>query len=189
MRWVPPPLEPEGVAYAMTVLWNQAEGAPMTTTISMLAVDLAKGSFQVCAVGQDGAVLSDRALSRTRLAALLAEQPTCVVAMEACATSHHWERLARAYGHEVRPVPAAYVTPFVKRQKNDRADAEAIAEAAPRPTMRVVAVKCADPRGARRPSGSNRWRRDERPFRTHQCRVRQRPQLINARPAEGTPPA
>ena len=149
MRWISPPLEPEGVTYAMTVLWNQAEGAPMKTKISMLAIDLAKGSFQVCAVGQDGAVLSNRALSRTRLAALLAEQPTCVVAMEACATSHHWGRLAQAYGHEVRLVPAAYVKPFVKRQKNDRADAEAIAEAALRPTMRFVAVKSAETQGPR----------------------------------------
>ena len=89
MRWIPPPLEPEGVTNAMTVLLNQVEGAPMKTKISMRAIDLAKGSLQVCVVGQDGAVLSNRAMSRTRLAALLAEQPTCVVAMEACATSHH----------------------------------------------------------------------------------------------------
>jgi len=107
-------------------------------------------------------------MSRTRLAALLAEQSTCVVAMEACATSHHWERLAQACGHEVRLVPAAYVKPFVKRQKNDRADAEAIAEAALRPTMRFVAVKSADTQ-ARAVA-----------FRTHQCLVRQRTQLINA---------
>lgn len=123
----------------------------MKTKISMLAIDLAKGSFQVCAVGQDGAVVSNRSMSRTRLAALLAEQPACVVAMEACATSHHWGRLAQAYGHEVRLVPAAYVKPFVKRQKNDRADAEAIAEAALRPTMRFVAVKSAETQ-ARAPS-------------------------------------
>ncbi|RDC71400.1 IS110 family transposase, partial [Rhodovulum sp. 12E13] len=140
----------------------------MKTKISMLAINLAKGSFQVCAVGQDGAVLSNRAMSRTRLAALLAEQPTCVVAMEACATSHHWGRLAQAYGHEVRLVPAAYVKPFVKRQKNDRADAEAIAEAALRPTMRFVAVKSADTQAG------------AVAFRTHQCLVRQRTQLINA---------
>ena len=58
----------------------------MTTPINMLAIDLAKGSFQVCAIGQDGAVLYNRVLSRTRLAALLAEQQSCIVAMEACAT-------------------------------------------------------------------------------------------------------
>ena len=88
----------------------------MTTPISMLAIDLAKGSFQVCAVGPGGAVLYNRLLSRTRLATLLAEQTTCVVAMEACATSHHWGRVAQSHGHEVRLVPAAYVKPFVKRQ-------------------------------------------------------------------------
>ncbi|ORE88172.1 hypothetical protein [Aurantimonas sp. 22II-16-19i] len=86
------------------------------TKISMLAIDLAKGSFQVCAVGPDGAVLYNRALSRPRLMALLAGEPTCVVAMEACATSHHWGRVAQAHGHEVRLVPAVYVKPFVKRQ-------------------------------------------------------------------------
>jgi transposase len=138
------------------------------TTISMLAVDLSKGSFQVCAVGLDGTVLYNRALSRARFAALLADQPACVVAMEACATSHHWGRVAQASGHEVRLVPAVYVKPFVKRQKNDRADAEAIAEAAARPRMRFVAVKSAETQGR------------AVAFRTHQCLVRQRTQLINA---------
>ena len=140
----------------------------MTTTISMLAIDLAKGSFQVCAIGAEGAVLYNRALSRVRLATLLAEQQACIVAMEACATSHHWGRVAQSHGHEVRLVPAAYVKPFVKRQKNDKADAEAIAEAASRPTMRFVAVKSAETQGR------------AVAFRTHQCLVRQRTQLINA---------
>ncbi|KZM45643.1 IS110 family transposase [Labrenzia sp. OB1] len=140
----------------------------MTSKISILAIDLAKGSFQVCAVGCDGTVLYNRALSRNRLATLLGEQPVCVVAMEACATSHHWCRMAQSHGHEVRLVPAAYVKPFVKRQKNDRADAEAIAEAAMRPTMRFVAVKSAETQG------------HAVAFRTHQCLVRQRTQLINA---------
>jgi transposase len=140
----------------------------MTTPISMLAIDLAKGSFQVCAIGLDGAVLYNRVLSRTRLAALLAEQQSCIVAMEACATSHYWGRVAQFHGHEVRLVPAAYVKPFVKRQKNDKADAEAIAEAASRPTMRFVAVKSAETQGR------------AVAFRTHQCLVRQRTQLINA---------
>lgn len=140
----------------------------MTTKISMLAIDLAKGSFQVCAVTADGAVLYNRVMSRTRLAALLGAQPACVVAMEACATSHHWGRMAQSHGHEVRLVPAAYVKPFVKRQKNDRADAEAIAEAAMHPTMRFVAVKSAETQGR------------AVAFRTHQCLVWQRTQLINA---------
>ena len=68
----------------------------MTTNLIMLAIDLAKGSFQVCAVGPEGTVLYNRSLSRTRLATLLAEQPACIVAMEACATSHHWGRVAWA---------------------------------------------------------------------------------------------
>ena len=67
----------------------------MTTTISMLAIDLAQGSFQVCAVGPDGMVVFNRAMSRTRLATLLADHPACIVAIEACATSHHWGRTAR----------------------------------------------------------------------------------------------
>jgi len=136
----------------------------MTSKISILAIDLAKGSFQVCAVGSDGTVLYNRALFRNRLATLLGEQPACIVAMEACATSHHWGRMAQSHGHEVRLVPAAYVKPFVKRQKNDRADAEA----AMRPTMRFVAVKSAETQGR------------AVAFRTHQCLVRQRTQLINA---------
>ena len=134
----------------------------------MLAIDLAKGSFQVCAIGPEGTVLYNRAMSRARLAALLAEQPSCVVAMEACATSHHWGRVAQSHGHETRLVPAIYVKPFVKRQKNDRADAEAIAEATMRPTMRFVAVKTVETQGR------------AVAFRTHQCLVRQRTQLINA---------
>jgi transposase len=74
-------------------------------------------------------------------------QEGCIVAMEACATSHHWGRVAQSYGHDVRLIPAQYVKPFVKRQKNDRADAEAIAEAASRPAMSFVAVKSAEKQG------------------------------------------
>ncbi|MCK5933793.1 MAG: IS110 family transposase [Fulvimarina manganoxydans] len=136
--------------------------------IKMLAIELAKGSFQVCAVGLDGSVLYNRTLSRPRLIALLADQQACVVAMEACATSHHWGRVAQAHGHEVRLIPAVYVKPFVKRQKNDRADAEAIAEAASRPSMRFVAVKNTETQGR------------AVAFRTHQCLVRQTTQMINA---------
>lgn len=136
--------------------------------ISILAVDLAKNSFQVCAVRGDGTVVSNRAVSRPRLYQLFAEQEGCIVAMEACATSHHWGRVAQSYGHDVRLIPAQYVKPFVKRQKNDRADAEAIAEAASRPTMSFVAVKSAEKQGR------------AVAFRTHQCFVRQRTQLINS---------
>ena len=136
--------------------------------VSMLAIDLAKRSFQVCGVSGDGRVVFNRSVSRSRLIQLLADHDPCIVAMESCATSHHWGRVAQSHGHEVRLIPAAYVKPFVKRQKNDHADAEAIAEAAARPSMRFVAVKSAE-RQARAVA-----------FRTHQCFVRQRTQLINA---------
>ena len=99
---------------------------------------------------------------------LLSDHKPCIVAMEACATSHYWGRMAQAHGHEVRIIPAIYVKPFVKRQKNDFADAAAIAEAASRPSMSFVAVKSAE-KQARAVA-----------FRTHQCFVRQRTQLINA---------
>ena len=136
--------------------------------VSILAIDLAKGSFQVCGVKPDGAVVFNRSVPRPRLYQLLAEQAHCVVAMEACATSHHWGRVAQSHGHEARLIPAAYVKPFVERQKYVRADAEAIAEAASRPSMRFVAVKSAEKQGR------------AVAFRTHQCFVRQRTQLINA---------
>ena len=136
--------------------------------ISILAIDLAKNSFQVCAVRSDGSVVFNRAVSRSRLHHLLAQQEDCIVAMEACATSHHWGRVAQSHGHDVRLIPAQYVKPFVKRQKHDHADAAAIAEAASRPTMSFVAVKSAEKQGR------------AVAFRTHQCFVRQRTQLINS---------
>jgi len=99
---------------------------------------------------------------------MLGEQPACIVAMEACATSHFWGRFAQSLGHDVRLIPPIYVKPFVKRQKNDAADAAAIAEAVLRPNLHFVAVKSAEHQ-ARAVA-----------FRTHQCFVRQRTQLINA---------
>lgn len=136
--------------------------------ISILAIDLAKNSFQVCGVKIDGVAVFNKSVSRSRLIQLLADHTPCIVAMEACATSHYWGRMAQAHGHEVRIIPAIYVKPFVKRQKNDFADAAAIAEAASRPSMSFVAVKSAE-KQARAVA-----------FRTHQCFVRQRTQLINA---------
>lgn len=116
--------------------------------ISTLAIDLAKVRFQVCRVRAHGVVVFNRSVSRPRLYRLLAEQECCVVAVEACATSHHWGRVAQSHGHEVRLIPATYVKPFVKQQKNDRADAEAIAEAAGRPSMRFIVVKSAEKQGS-----------------------------------------
>ncbi|MEC5325681.1 hypothetical protein VSX60_21050 [Aurantimonas sp. A3-2-R12] len=86
--------------------------------VHVLAIDLAKRSFQVCGTDRGGAVLFNRALSRAKLMKLLEMEPPCIVAMEACATSHYWGRVAQRSGHEVRLVPPIYVKPFVKRHKN-----------------------------------------------------------------------
>ena len=138
------------------------------TDVYILAIDLAKRSFQVCGTDRGGAVLFNRMISRTKLEQLLRSQISCIVAMEACATSHYWGRFAKGLGHEVRLIPPIYVKPFVKRQKNDAADAVAIAEAAVRPNLHYVAVKSAEHQ-ARAVA-----------FRTHQCFVGQRTQLMNA---------
>ena len=107
--------------------------------VTIIGIDLAKRSFQVHGARADGSVAYRRKLSRGKLLGFLASQPCCTVAMEACASAHYWGRETLALGHEVRLVPPIYVKPFVKRSKNDAADAEAIAEAAQRPTMHFVA--------------------------------------------------
>ena len=136
--------------------------------VSIIGLDLAKRVFQLHGAHADGSVAFRRKLSRHQLRTFLSNQPRCVVAMEACATAHYWAREIGGIGHEVRLIPPAYVKPFVKRQKNDAADAEAIAEAAGRPTMRFVVAKTpAQQAGAMI-------------FRTRDLFVRQRTQLINA---------
>jgi transposase len=92
-------------------------------------------------------------LSRPQFARFMAEQPPCLVAMEACASAHHWAREMARHGHEVRLIAPRYVKPFIKRQKNDAADAEAIVEAALRPTMRFVEPKSAEQQARRSRSG------------------------------------
>ena len=109
--------------------------------VSIIGIDLAKRSFQLHGARADGSVAFRRKLSRGKVLAFLASQPRCVVAMEACASAHYWGREIGTLGHEVRLIAPVYVKPFVKRQKNDAADAEAICEAAVRPSMRFVAVK------------------------------------------------
>lgn len=111
------------------------------TEVTIIGVDLAKRVFQLHGARADGSVAFRRKLSRDRLLSFLAAQPRCLVAMEACATAHGWGREIEKLGHAVRLIPPIYVKPYVKRHKNDTADAEAIAEAASRPTMRFVAVR------------------------------------------------
>ncbi|MER8983161.1 IS110 family transposase [Mesorhizobium sp. M0870] len=136
--------------------------------ISIVGLDLAKRVFQVHAAGSDGAVVLRRKLSRGQVLAFFTELSKCIVAMEACATAHYWAREIGKLGHEVRLLPPAYVKPFVKRQKNDAADAEAIVEAALRPSMRFVVPKTENQQAC------------SMLFRTRDLFVRQRTQLINA---------
>ena len=109
--------------------------------ISMVGLDIAKQVFQVHAADAEGRRVAQVRLRRAQVLDFFRELPPCLVGMEACATAHHWARELIALGHEVKLMPPAYVKPYVKRNKTDAADAEAIAEAVTRPTMRFVAVK------------------------------------------------
>jgi len=109
--------------------------------ITVIGLDLAKSVFQAHGANAAGARVFSRRLSRTQLAAFFAKQPPCIVAMEACGGAHHWGRLIAGFGHEVRMLPAAEVTPFVREPKTDASDAAAIAEAAVRPALRTVPLK------------------------------------------------
>jgi transposase len=136
--------------------------------VSTVGLDLAKYIFQLHGADSAGAAVFRKKLRRGQLLAFLATLPPCTVAMEACASAHYWGREIAKLGHTVKLIAPAYVKPFVKRQKNDRADAEAICEAAQRPTMRFVAVKSEQAQAA------------AVVFRTRDLLVRQRTQAINA---------
>ena len=109
--------------------------------ITTVGLDIAKSVFQVHGVDAAGKVIVRRQLKRRHVLAFFQRLPACVVGIEACATSHHWSRKLRELGHTVRLMPPAYVKPYVKRQKNDAADAEAICEAVTRANMRFVETK------------------------------------------------
>ena len=110
-------------------------------TIAVVGLDLAKTVFQVHGVATDGTVVVRRQLRRGQVLAFFQSIGPCLIGIEACASAHHWARELMAIGHDVRLMPPAYVKAYVKRGKTDAADAEAIAEAVTRPTMRFVAVK------------------------------------------------
>jgi transposase len=111
------------------------------TEVSMIGLDLAKNVFQVHGVDASGAVVLRRQLRRSQVEKFFAQFPPVLVGVEACGGAHHWARVIGRYGHEVRLMPPSYVKPYVKRNKNDGRDAEAICEALSRPTMRFVPVK------------------------------------------------
>jgi transposase len=136
--------------------------------ISTIGLDLAKNVFQVHGVDEHGKVVITRQLRRTQMIEFFRKLPPCLIGMEACATSHHWARELAALGHTVRQIPPSYVKAYVRRGKNDAADAAAICEAVTRPSMRFVPVKTVDQQAA---------------LALHRVRdllIRQRTQLINA---------
>jgi transposase len=112
--------------------------------ITTIGLDLAKHVFQVHGIDAQGTTVLRKRLRRGQVLAFFSCIPRCVVGLEACATAHYWARELRALGHEVRLMPAQYVKAYIKRNKHDAADAEAICEAVQRPTMRFVPVKTAE---------------------------------------------
>jgi len=110
-------------------------------TVTAIGLDIAKSVFQVHGVDADGQLVIRRQLKRRYVLAFFEKLPPCLIGIEACATSHYWARELQALGHRVRLMAPAYVRPYVKRQKNDATDAEAICEAVTRPNMRFVEIK------------------------------------------------
>ncbi len=136
--------------------------------VSIIGVDLAKQVFQLHGATGEGEAVFRKKLSRKQFLAFMQRHPGCLVAMEACATAHYWARTLAPIGHEVRLIAPKFVKPYLKSQKNDMADAEAIAEAASRPTMRFVEVKTPEQQGL------------GMIFRLRDLLVGQRTQTINA---------
>ena len=110
-------------------------------TVTTIGLDIAKSVFQVHGIDAEDRVIIRRQLKRRYILAFFEKLPPCLIGIEACASSHYWSRELRALGHSVRLMPPAYVKPYVKRQKNDATDAEAICEAVTRANMRFVATK------------------------------------------------
>jgi len=136
--------------------------------VTTIGLDIAKSVFQVHGVDVTGQVVIRRQLKRRYVLAFFERLPPCLVGIEACASSHHWSRELQALGHTVRLMPPAYVKPYVKRQKNDMADAEAICEAVARANMRFVPTKTPEQQsgllvylgadgGVLRPGALNPW--------------------------------
>ena len=136
--------------------------------VSIIGLDIAKSVFQVHGVDGEGEVVVRRQLRRSQVIPFFEKLAACLIGIEACPTSHHWSRALQALGHEVRLMPPSYVKPYVKRNKNDAADAAAICEAVRRPTMRFVATKSAEQQSVLML------------HRSRELLVRQRTMLVNA---------
>jgi transposase len=139
MEWT----APDGIISARLVVFDShQQRGPSMTKVSMIGLDLAKNVFQAHGIDAVGKVVVRRQLRRPQVEKFLAALPPgVVVGMEACSGAHHWGRVVQKLGHEARIMPAAYVKPYVKRNKNDGRDAEGVCEAMGRPTMRFVQVK------------------------------------------------
>jgi transposase len=118
---------------------------PMSNAVAVIGIDIGKNSFHLVGLDDRGAIVLRQKWSRGQIEARLANVPPCLIGMEACVGAHHLSRRLKALGHDARLMPAKYVRPYSKGQKNDFRDAEAIAEAVQRPTMKFVATKTADP--------------------------------------------
>src|SRR5437588_6417368 len=152
----------------MVVVKDHQQREPSMGDITTIGLDLAKNVFQVHAVDVAGSVVLRKRLRRGQVLAFFAGLPPCLTGLEACATAHHWARELIALGHETRLMPPSYVKAYVKRNKHDVADAEAICEAVRRPSMRFVPLKTAEQQSA---------------LMMHRARdllIRQRTMLVNA---------
>src|SRR6188472_4567956 len=136
--------------------------------VTTIGLDLAKQVFQMHGVDADGTTVLRKQLRRSQVLSFFSRLPPCLVGIEACATAHYWARELAALGHEVRLMPAQYVKAYIKRNKHDAADAEAICEAVERPTMRFVPVKTAEQQAT------------QLLHRGREQLVRQRTMLVNA---------
>jgi transposase len=116
----------------------------LNSAIAVIGIHIGKNSFHVVGLDDRGAIVLRQKWSRGQIEVRLANMPPCLIGMEACVGAHHLSRKLQAFGHDARLMPAKYVRPYSKGQKNDFRDAEAIAEAAQRPTMKFVATKTAE---------------------------------------------
>src|ERR1700680_1658642 len=158
---------PASKCHRVIVVTNHMRGA-VHMQITTIGLDIAKNVFQVHGIDADEKVVFRKQLRRGKLMAFFEALPPCLIGIEACATAHHWARELTKLGHEVRLMPAKDVKAYVKRNKNDAADAAAICEAVRRPTMRFVRIKSPEQQG------------QLMQHRTRDLLIRQRTQLINA---------
>ena len=167
MRWTAPSQRHRDVP-KLWLFSTTRKQEPSLNEVITIGVDIAKNVFQVHGVDASGATVIRTQLKRRQVVAFFKKLPPCLVGMEACATAHYWAREITALGHEVRLMPPRYVKPYVKRNKNDSADAEATCEAVTRPTMRFVTVKSAEQQSVLMV------------HRTRELLVRRRTMLVNA---------